>query len=193
MKLSKLTVRIYWCISLHPIQLNALTDDEANLLITQLTQNATIRLTENIRGYLKKKISYLLPYYLQLMIEGVDEIAFGRNSPDISEEIIDAAFQNVLRDKKNFEDWLIRLKEYQLIHFPFINDILKHTAYRGQITVQEVYAKAEKFDRTEDYMDFIEQLLHDGYLAEPRRHVYQFISPLLQQFWLQKYPIYHEQ
>jgi len=87
---------------LHPIQLDALTEDEANLLITQLTQNATIRLTENIRVYLKKKISYLLPYYLQLMIEGVDELAFGRNTPDISEEIIDAAFQKVLKDKKNF-------------------------------------------------------------------------------------------
>lgn len=178
---------------LHPIQLNALTDHEANLLIERLTKGATIRLTENIRGYLKKKISYLLPYYLQLMIEGVDEIAFERKTPNISEEIIDTAFQNVLKDKKNFEDWLIRLKEYQLVQFPFINDILKHTAYHGQITVQEVYAKAEKFGRSEDYMDFIEQLLHDGYLAEPQKHIYQFISPLLQQFWLQKYPVYHEQ
>jgi hypothetical protein len=53
-----------------------------------------------------------------------------------------------------------------------------------------IYDKAQKYDRAEDYMDFVEDLLRDGYLVESDTHVYRFISPLLQEFWLQKYPIY---
>jgi len=42
-----------------------------------------------------------------------------------------------------------------------------------------------------DYMDFVDELLNDGYLIEKEKHVYRFISPFLQQFWIKKYPVYH--
>jgi hypothetical protein len=175
---------------LHRIQLHALTGDEASSLIRQLIKGATIRISDEVLTYLKKKIGYLLPFYLQLMIEAIDEIAFAGRNAEVTLEIVDRAFQAVLREKKNFEDWLERLRDYQADHFPFINELLKHAAHRGSITVQEVYNKAKQYDRTEDYMDFVEELLHDGYLAESATHVYTFISPFLQQFWLFKFPIY---
>jgi hypothetical protein len=175
---------------LHSIQLSALTEPEATELIRQLTKGATIQLTNEVVVGLKQKTSYLLPYYIQLMIEAIDGIAFEQRDPLITIEVIDQAFQRVLRERKNFEDWLLRLKEYQSAQFPFINDILKYAAHNGQISVQEVYNKAAQFDRTEDYMDYVEQLLHDGYLAEPEMHTYRFISPLLREFWVQKFPVY---
>lgn len=175
---------------LHSIQLNALTESEATVLIRQLTERATIQLTDEMVVGLKKKIHYLLLYYIQLMIEAIDGIAFELNEPVITSAVIDTAFHRVLKERKNFEDWLLRLKEYQAANFPFINGILKHAAHNGQVTVQEVYGMADRFGRTEDYMDFIDQLLHDGYLAEPELHVYRFISPLLREFWVQKFPIY---
>jgi hypothetical protein len=175
---------------LHTIPLKPLTDEEVSQLIRQLTADATICLQEDVLNYLKRKIGYLLPYYLQLMIAGIDKVACGLRMPDVNREIIDAAFQNILKEKKNFEDWLLRLKEYYAGFFPFINDILKHTAHRGFINVQEIYSKAERFNRTEDYMDFVDDLVHDGYLSETEKHIYRFTSPLLEQFWVQKFPIY---
>jgi hypothetical protein len=125
------------------------------------------------------------------MLEAIDEIAFQNKDAIVTAEVIDKAFQKVLSDRKNFEDWLERLKSYQPDHFPFINEILKHAAHKGNISVQEIYDKATKYNRTDDYMDFVEELLHDGYLVESQEHVYRFISPLLQKFWHQKYPVYN--
>jgi hypothetical protein len=177
---------------LHRIKLPALTDDEASRLIGQLTKDATIQFSTVTLVYLKKKIDYLLPYYIQLMIEAIDEIAFEQRRPIITHETIDDAFLRVLRERKNFEDWLVRLKDYQTQHFSFINDLLKYTAHNGNIPIQVIYDKAKQYNRQEDYMDFIEELEHDGYLIETDGIVYRFISPFLQQFWKQKYPIYEK-
>ena len=176
---------------LHRIKLKPLTDEEASQLLLQLTKGASIQLTEEVLDYIKRKMDYLLPYYLQLMLEEIDGIACENEDPVVTEITVDGAFQRVLDNRKNFEDWLERLKEYQSPHFPFINDILMYTAHRGRITIQEIYNKAENFGRTNDYMDFVDELLHDGYLRESGDYVYRFISPFLQQFWLKKYPVYH--
>ncbi len=178
---------------LHRIKTNALSSDEASQLIHQLTKGASIQLSENIITHIKQVTKHLLPYYIQLMLEEIDLVGREMGQPNITSEMVNIAFERVLTNNKNFEDWLQRLKDYQFEYFPFINEILKHTAHRNQITVQEIYNKAidEKYNRTEDYMDFVEQLLYDGYLVETDKHIYRFISPFLQQFWLKKFPVYN--
>ncbi len=108
------------------------------------------------------------------MIEAVDEIAFKQNDPTVTVEIIDEAFRRVLKERKNFEDWLERLKDYQADHFSFINEILKNAAHKGSVSVQVIYDMAQKHDRADDYMDFVDELIYDGYLAEFETHVYRF-------------------
>jgi uncharacterized protein len=178
---------------LHRVKTEALTSEEADKLIAQITNGATINLLPEIINYLKEKIGHLLPYYIQLMVGQIDLIARKKLQPNISVEIIDEAFNQVIQENKNFDDWLIRLKDYHKDFFPFINEILKHTAKHDTISVQEIYNKAVDpvYDRTEDYMDFVEQLMYDGYLIEVDKHVYSFISPFLKSFWLKKYPIYN--
>ncbi|HTI10285.1 MAG TPA: AAA family ATPase [Puia sp.] len=175
---------------LHRIIAAPLTDREASELIRQLTKGATIRISEDVLTYIKKKIDYLLPYYLQLMLEEIDSVAYENDQPVITIVMVETAFQRVLSKRNNFEDWLERLKAYQSAFFSFINDILKHTAHKGTIATAEIHDKAIGFNRTDDYMDFVEQLIYDGYLVETGHLRYRFISPLLQQFWLTKYPVY---
>lgn len=178
---------------LHPIESHALNTTEAILLIKQLTKGASIQLSEEVIFYKLSKINHLLPYYIQLMLEEIDLVAREKAQPVISRDMVDESFDRVLYKNKNFDDWLERLKEYQEIYFPFINHILKHTAHKGNITIQEVYNLAlnEKYKREEDYMDFVEQLSNEGYLIKREDQSYSFISPFLQKFWLKKYPIYH--
>ncbi len=180
---------------LHPIQTNALTIDEAQQFIYQLTKDATIKLSPQCIEHLVKVIAHTLPYYIQLMLEEIDHIAKLNNKPEISEADIDCAFENVLKTNKNFEDWHDRLRDYQSAHFDFINEILKHAAHKEQITIQEIYNIAchETYKKQNDYMDFIDQLTNDGYLIESSKHIYKFISPFLKRFWLGKYPVYYEQ
>jgi uncharacterized protein len=179
---------------LHPIETGALTVQEASRLIAQLTEGATLQLSPDAIGYLLKKVHHLLPYFIQLMLEEMDIIARKNNNPAITEANIDAAFDEVLKKNKNFDDWLERLKKYQPAHFPFINELLKHAAHKGTLTVQKVFDKAndKRFNRTEDYMQFVNQLLQEGYLVEGPKQVYHFISPFLQQYWKQQYPVYHD-
>jgi len=176
---------------LHPVETGALNEDEAAQLIRQLTEGATIQFSTDSIAYLIKKVNHLLPYYIQLMIEETDLVCRTANKPEVTNAHIDAAFAGVLKKNKNFDDWLERLKDYQPVHFPFINGILKSCAHNGSITVQEIYNMAgdKAFNRLDDYMDFVEELMNDGYLVEEEEHVYRFISPFLQQFWLKKYPL----
>jgi hypothetical protein len=143
--------------------------------------------------YLKAKIGHLLPYYIQLMLEEIDLVARNLNCPVITAGIIDTAFNQVLEKNKNFDDWLSRLKNYHGNTFTFINEILKHAAHYRKVSVRAIYDKANdpRFNRSEDYMDFVEQLVHDGYLTKASKTAYRFVSPFLEQFWLKKYPVYH--
>jgi hypothetical protein len=180
---------------LHRVITGPLRDLEATQLIRQLTNGATIQLSDEVIMTIKNAVRHLLPYYIQLMIEELDLMAEEYQQPRIISEMIEPAFHRVLKKDKNFEDWLERLKSYHAEVFPFINDILKHTAHNGSITVHEIYqiASQEKYQRTEDYMDFVDQLVNDGYLEETESHMYSFISPFLHQFWLKKFPVYAQQ
>jgi uncharacterized protein len=176
---------------LHRVETLALNHEEADRFIGQITNGATIHFSQAAIKYLKEKINHLLPYYIQLMIEELDLLAREMSQPEISNGMIDESFNRVVQRNKNFEDWLERLKGYQNEHFPFINEILMHIAHKNQVTVQEVFDKAVQFGRQHDYMDFVDQLLHDGYLTVYGTHIYRFISPFLQQFWLKKFPVYN--
>ncbi len=178
---------------LHRIETPALNKEEAKQLIKQLTGSATIQLEPAVIDDLLNIVKHLLPYYIQLMLEEIDLIAREMQQFAVTKEMVEAAFERVLKKNKNFDDWLERLKDYQAGNFPFINEILKHAAHKGNISIQEIYNKANdaKYNKSEDYMDFVEELINDGYLIEMDRHSYRFISPFLQQFWLKKYPVYH--
>ncbi len=169
----------------------ALSKNEADKLIYQLLNGSTITLDETVQMYLCDKIQHLLPYYIQLMLQELDTVAKAKSSPVINDEMIDEAFRKVVVKNTNFEDWLVRLRDYQQANFPFINAILIMCAHKKIITVQEVYDLAEKFSKTDNYMDFVDELMVDGYLIEFEEHKYQFLSPFLQNFWLKKFPIYH--
>jgi uncharacterized protein len=178
---------------LHPIETKALSPEEATLFILQLTEGATIQLGEVVQQYLQIKVKHLLPYYLQLMIEEIDLLARKTENEQISIAMVDEAFNKVLEKNQNFDDWIVRLKEYHPEHFAFINEILMLCAHKSKITIQEIYniALREKYTRGDDYMSFITQLQNDGYLAELPKHTYRFLSPFLEQFWLNQYPVYN--
>jgi hypothetical protein len=178
---------------LHPIETKALTPVEATLFIRQIIEGATILLDDAAKQYLQIKVKHLLPYYLQLMIEEIDIVARKTEEPGITIPMIDMAFDKVLEKNNNFDDWIIRLKEYHPDHFAFINEILTRCAHNEKVTIQEIYniAAGEKYKRKDDYMSFVTQLQNDGYLVELPKHTYKFLSPFLQQFWLNQYPVYN--
>jgi uncharacterized protein len=178
---------------LHAIDTGALSIEETRQLVHQITHEATINFTDDVTNYLAEKLGHLLPYYVQLMIEEANVLAMRANEPNITNDNIDAAFNGVLSKNRNFDDWLGRLKDYQGEQFPFINELLIICAHKDRITVQEIYNLAldNKYKRQDDYMDYVDELVNDGYIVAVERGVYRFISPFLQQFWTNKFPVYN--
>ncbi len=163
---------------------------EVNDYIDWVTKEATIKYDDKLKQHLKSKIQYFVPYFINLMLNEIDKKAFKNSNSKITNAEIDAAFESIIRNN-HFEDWKKRLSDYMpAIDFKFVNDVLKHIAHKNQITIQEIYDKAIKFEKEDDYMSFIKDLKQDGYLVE-NDGKYIFISPFLKEFWKLDNPIYN--
>lgn len=169
-----------------------LNHNETSDYIEWATERATVKYDEDLKNHLFGKVHYFVPYFMNLMLHEIDGIARKVNSAAITKQTIDDAFDAVLHKNQHFADWKKRLSDYlPKADFNFVNEILTHIAHNDSITIQVIYDKAVKHDKTSDYMDFIDNLVRDGYIAEIEKS-YQFLSPFLKSFWKNNNPVYHE-
>lgn len=174
------------------VHCNPLEPKETSKYIDWATKNATVQYDEEIREYLLEKIHYYVPYFINIMLDEIDKMAKKAGNPDITKQTVDDVFELVIRNNDHFADWKKRLKNYlPKEDFIFVNDILTHVAHRNSISIQEIFNKAQKHDKSDDYMDFIINLEQDGYIVK-ENDKYTFISPFLKEFWKRNYPIYNE-
>jgi hypothetical protein len=173
---------------IEPLNIGSLKTKETEQLIKQLTNDATIQYSEGNIQYLMNKIEYLLPYFVQLMITEIDQIAHKNDIMEVDSELIDRAFVNVTKNTTSFDDWVKRLKDYQGKNFKFINSVLTFCAHENQISIQKIYDLSVQHGKNEIYKDLIDDLVHDGYLVE-ENNKYRFLSPFLKHYWLHKNPI----
>jgi hypothetical protein len=173
------------------INCNPLDENEFSDYINWATENATVKYNSDLQQYLSKKIHYFLPYFINLMLSKIDEQARKKNNPEISEQMIDEVFDTIVKKNEDFAEWKKRLKDYMpTADFDFVNEILIHIAHKDEISIQTIYDKAVTYEKTADYMDFINDLEKDGYIVEYNQK-YIFVSPFLKAFWKRKNPVYH--
>ncbi|MFB9110601.1 AAA-like domain-containing protein [Flavobacterium gyeonganense] len=176
---------------LNKIYYQPLNENEVDNYIDWATAEASVLFSDVLKEYLRTKIQYFVPYFINLMLDEIDKTARKNRDVIISEIDIDNAFNSIIRNNDYFSDWKKRLSDYlPKDDFKFVNDILKHIAHRDQITIQEIYNKAQFFDKEEDYMSFIKDLTQDGYIVESNNK-YIFISPFLKEFWKLDNPVYN--
>jgi len=176
---------------LNKIQYLPLNEDEVSLYIDSVTKDATIKYSPELKQYLITKIQYYVPYFFNIMLDAIHNSAKKSNNPIIGKQSIDAAFDLVIKNNDYFKDWKQRLSDYlPKEDFNFVNEILIHVAHKDNISIQELYDKATKHNKVNDYMDFVNDLEHDGYIAEQNQK-YVFISPFLKEFWKRNNPVYN--
>ena len=177
---------------LNRVDCKPLSNKEAYKYIDWAVQGATVTYTPTLKKHLLEKIQYFVPYFINLLLDEINKQAKKTNNPKIITQDIDNAFDTVVKHSDYFKDWKNRLQDYMPKEdFDFVNEILIHTAHKGHISLQEIYDKAVKHDKTADYMDFIDDLGKDGYITE-FEDKYLFISPFLSAFWKRNNPIYNE-
>jgi len=169
-----------------------LEENKTNDYIDWATNKATVQYSPELRKYLLNKIQYFVPYFFNIMLDEIDKNAMKTGNPEITEQSIDSAFNLVIKNNDHFADWKKRLFDYlPKDDFEFVNEILTHIAHKDEISIQDIYNKAQRHKKSNNYMDFISDLEQDGYIVEQNQK-YIFISPFLKEFWKRNNPIYNE-
>lgn len=174
---------------LYPLKIEPLNDIEANQLIEQLLTGATMVIGDIEKKYLLKKITYLLPYFIQLMIDKCNSILNKESRPELSNADIDKAFEIIIIEGRNFEDWESRLNKYlKNKEAKYCIEIITRCAHYNQYSLQEAYDLSIKTKPESNYKHLLDDvLLKDGYLFEKQNNYY-FISPFLKEWWKNRHP-----
>lgn len=173
------------------VRYEAMDLSETQQYIKWATNQATVRYSTELIEYLFNKISYSVPFFLNLILDEIDKRARRKRNPNIFSEDIDKAFDHIIKNNDFFRDWKLRLSGYlPEADYKFCNEVLAHIAHEEKITIQVIYDKARKHKREDNYMELISDLEKDGYIMQTDK-CYQFVSPFLKFFWKNDNPVYN--
>jgi len=165
------------------VSVPALSDIEAIKLIDSLClgleeSDISLKLNNETKKYIIKKISWTIPYYIQIIIDRLSTYITDDTKP-IEKSDIDAVFDEIIKDRY-FLYWKERLNEAfnekeRLLAIKILSTISKNK----KMSYKEMKKIA---DEKINLKDLLEVLEYDGYINEEDR-IYQFNSPLLREWW----------
>jgi len=154
--------------------------DDAKEFTKKLASSNAIKIQENEIEYLLRKLEWLIPFYIQLIM---DELR--KAKVPIVTETIDKAFDAILDNRNHFDHWHVRLKSLADNEYKFSKELLNISSEHSTIKSTEVINIASKYVLTEDVVkEIIHTLVYDGYINNndnPKE--YRFNSPLLKMWW----------
>ncbi len=180
---------------LKKINCEPLTKAEAMAYIDWASASASIAYDDSMKTYFLQKIQHFYtPYFINLMLAEIDALGRKDDNTKVTTQVIDQAFNKVVKNNEHFADWKNRLSDYlPKSEYEFVNEILIHLAHQDFISIQSIYDKAVRHEKMLDYMELVGDLEQDGYIVEVGEGArqYTFISPFLKAFWLRNNPVYH--
>ncbi len=169
------------------ISVNPLNEKKGIEFTKQILETENLKYTDENIHYLLKKISWLIPYFIKLMIEECRQIALEEETNEISNIIIDQAFQQAIDFKHNnfYNHYLTRLKSsFKGNELKFLIEVLKETSEKESISDSKTQDLAAKHQVEDIRRNLLRTLIFDGYLAHNKSdNTYYFVSPLLKMWW----------
>ena len=175
---------------LYNISVSPFSKEEASELIKRLVlgfqqYEKTFCIDDKTIAHLLGKISWLLPYYIQII---VDELfAYHEDTKkSIDATAVDFVLREVVKARSNhsdyFENWKRRLKgALDRKEYDFAIEVLNHIAKNSSITYALYHDKSVKHQIKEDKY-ILDVLEYDGYISK-EEEVYGFNSILLKEWW----------
>ncbi len=173
---------------LYPFSIPPFTNSEAKGLIERITQESDLHFEESQIKFLLDKIEWLIPYFIQIIIDEIDKIVEKNPQKQITGKIINEAFKKAISHRNYFDNWHGRLRIiFKGSQFNFIKEVLNTTSVKGIITSNEIIDLAVKYSLLDNYSSLMGVLKHDGYLNnEDNPSEYRYNSPLLKLWWNQE-------
>ncbi len=186
------TGEVHLTNNLVEIRIPPLNESEATELIQRLILgkqliNPDFAITNNSVKYLFTRINWLLPYYIQIIVEELfdnyedDTIPVDNNSIDC---VLNELVKSNSRHADYFENWKSRLKTtFSSVEQKLALDTLNHISKEGEISYA-LFNDISQKHAVENHRYVLEVLQHDGYIhsAEDQK-TYGFNSVLLREWW----------
>ena len=164
-----------------------LTESEANQMIQRLLARVQFVLKDGVIEYIFHQIEWLIPFYIQLIMQELRNICREQGIDAIEKAHVDKALQEMLEQRNHFEHWHTRLRTtFKGRGYSFVKDVLNITSEKSEITSNEICDLAVKYDIESSFKDIIGSLVYDGYINNHEEvHTYRFNSPILKMWWRQ--------
>jgi len=129
--------------------------------------------------YLLEKIEWLIPFYIQLIIQETNKVMLSRES-------VDGAITAALQHKNHFEHWKSKLKEaFEPSGYNFAKEVLNIISDKQTIKSSAITNLISKHNLDHDIAkEIVHTLVYDGYINnndDPK--TYRFNSPILRMWW----------
>jgi len=166
-------------------------DEETSMaFIKELAKSDNILLQEEVTRQMFKKIDWCLPYFIQVLYFNYQNLVNTYNKPNDS-RTLDLAYQDLI-DSKELNTWDERLAEYQELE-EYARLILKNLSktkpgVKRDTLLELLHAMIDDAGKAETYLNkLLYMLKNDGYIIDMAKGKYGFRSPLLRDFWFNRF------
>jgi len=168
------------------LKIPPLQNKEARDFIGLLLRNVKFDLTEKLIDYIFQKIEWLIPFYIQLVLQELKFLCRDEKIEKITKATIDRAINLMLEQRNHFENWHTRLRKALKVvnDYNFVKEVLNIASENDTITSNEIFNLAVKYELEASFKDLVGSLVYDGYINnEDDNHVYRYNSPILRMWW----------
>jgi hypothetical protein len=164
--------------------------EQAKEFIKELASSEDIRFSDDQVEYILNKLGWNLPYFIQVYFSSINQQIKIYDKP-INIQTFDLAYNNLI-NKKDLNTWDERLKEYNEYE-QFARLVLKNLS---KITEGEsrdnlfnmLKIKIQDEEKAETVLNkLLNMLKNDGYIMYNLEAKYTFRSPLLRDFWFNRF------
>jgi len=169
---------------LNSIKVAPLEINDAIKFVNKLCTQNEIKIEENEIQYLLEQIEWLIPFYIQLILQEIKKLY--RREPVVTNEVINQAIDNALEHRNHFENWQSKLKEaFDKDTYLFAKDVLNKISEKQTYKYSNIINLSVKYKLEEDIArEVIHSLIYDGYINNnDEAKIYRFNSPILRLWW----------
>lgn len=159
--------------------------NEALNLIESVKTHEQIEFSIDTQRYLFGEIRWLIPFYIQIILDEIENILLINTSQKVTAEIVDQAITNAIEVRMYFEHWFTRLRTtFKGDDYSFALALLNAiSTSNDQFTTAKVFDLAVKYNLEEQYKSVTRILKYDGYIHTDEQNHLSFNSPLLKIWW----------
>jgi len=151
-------------------------------MFNELLKGLDFTMGEDTINYMINEIKWLIPFYIQLAMDKIQDIYDEENLIAIYNKSVDIAIKRMIEENYKFSSWHERLKVYKNDDYKFIIELLNIISITRakMMTYNEVHDLAVKYNLEEIYKDLLDTLIDDGYINNDEEgKLYTFTSPIL--------------